>query len=63
MKESNSKKKGYKYWVGFGLTIFAGMTLVAIVNDQEIVWSKQIAIPLVWFFEWAWDSKEYGKKT
>lgn len=68
MKESTRKKKGYKYWFGFGLMIFTVMTFVDLVNDQEIVWSEHIAIPLItvaliWFFEWAWDSKKYGKKT
>ncbi|MDZ5711045.1 hypothetical protein [Jeotgalibacillus haloalkalitolerans] len=67
MKKSGKFKKGVRYWWVFGVTLFAVMTLLDLITGQEIVWSEHILIPLLTvmlasFFDWAWDSKEYGKK-
>lgn len=47
--------------------MFLVITFVDLMNGQEIVWFENIGIPaltimLIGFFEWAWDSKKYGKK-
>ncbi|MFB1081933.1 hypothetical protein [Jeotgalibacillus sp. JSM ZJ347] len=68
MKKSIQTKKSIKYWAGFGFVMFLIMAFVDFVNDQEIIWSENILITLltimiVSFVDWAWDSKDYNKKS
>lgn len=68
LKKSGNFKERVVRWTLFCAGMFIFLTLLDVFNGRKVSWGENVYLPLfiiigTSFFNWAWDSKTYGKES